>query len=45
MDKFQIRDDILLDTEAREAVFDEAGNVVQPLSGEGQVIDICEALA
>jgi hypothetical protein len=26
-------------------VFDEAGNVVQPLSGKGQLIDICEALA
>jgi hypothetical protein len=26
-------------------VFDEEGNLVQPLSGEGQQIDICEALA
>jgi hypothetical protein len=26
-------------------VFDQEGNLVQPLSGEGQLIDICEALA
>ena len=26
-------------------VFDAEGNLVQPLSGEGQLIDVCEALA
>jgi hypothetical protein len=26
-------------------VFDAKGNLVQPLSGEGQLIDVCEALA
>jgi hypothetical protein len=26
-------------------VFDKKGNLVQPLEGEGQLIDVCEALA
>jgi hypothetical protein len=26
-------------------VFDAKGNLIQPLTGEGQLIDVCEALA
>ena len=38
VDKFQIRDDILLDTEAREGVFDEAGNVWRVRTHRGDTI-------